>query len=178
MENNKSNIIINKTTNEIKNASIYISDVIESPNNYTHEFDTIRNACPNTNINIYINSFGGNLWTGIQFIHAINSSNANIINGVIDGRCHSAASLIFLACDNYIVNPFASMLCHFYTKGMYGKGNEMIEEIEHDKKYFPSMVKSVYKGFLTNSELNNLIKGKDYWFDAKEIIKRLKNRRK
>jgi hypothetical protein len=61
---------------------------------------------------------------------------------------------------------------------VYGKGNEITDTVEHDKKYYPSMMKSVYKGFLTNSELNNLIKGKDYWFDAKEIVKRLKNRRK
>ena len=152
---------------------IYLLGSIKSPNYYMEVFNLIENASPHDVINIFINSPGGSLWAAMEFISVIMRSECHI-HASIEGEAHSAASLIFLACDTYSVPEFASMLCHYFSSGYSGKGGEISQWSQHLEKHYKNIFKDLYKNFLTEAELSEMVNGKDLWLTGNEIVKRLK----
>lgn len=79
-------------------SDIYISGEILSPESYIREFQQIRTATKDDIITLRLNTTGGRIDTAIQFIRAIQDSEATIIAS-IEGNCLSAGSMIFLKAD-------------------------------------------------------------------------------
>ena len=44
-----------------------------------------------------------------------------------------------------------------------------------DRKRVHKMVRDAYEGLLTDQEIDNVLKGQDYYFDAEELGERLEN---
>lgn len=152
---------------------IYI-DTITEPKDWVDELELIRNASENDMIKLYINSEGGSAYTAIQFLKAMAESDAHIIAS-IEGLCASAATFIFLAADEYELSPDAIMMCHNYSSGQIGKGNELYYQALAERKWSERLIGDHYKGFLTDEETQQLLEGKDFWFLSGEIVERLKN---
>lgn len=150
----------------------YLSGYIDESDNYVDIFNTIRNAGEHDIIKIYINSFGGNLFTAIQFLRAIGESNATIIASV-EGACMSAATMIFLAADHFEVTPHSMFMFHNYSGGTIGKGGEMIDQLLHERKWSEGLLNDVYGGFLTKDEIKSMLDNKDLWMDGEEVARRI-----
>lgn len=152
----------------------YLTGNIEAPENYVDWFDTIRHATENDIIKIYINSYGGDLYTAIQFIRVMGDSAGTIICSV-EGACMSAATLIFLCGHSYEVTPHSVFMFHNYSGGTFGKGGEMIDQLLHERKWSERLFNSVYKNFLTDEEVKAMLDNKDIWLDGDEVVKRIEN---
>ena len=153
----------------------YLSGEIESPENYVEWFQTIRHASEADIIKIYINSGGGSMDTAIQMLRALNETSATVVTSV-EGMCASAATMIFLQGDNFEVSEYSMFLFHTYSGGTIGKGGEMWEQIQHERKWSEHLLRNIYKDFLTEKEITSLLENKDIWMDGTEVIKRLKRR--
>lgn len=153
----------------------YISGTIEEPEDYIQWFDTIRHAEENDIVKLYINSYGGDLFTAIQFMRVLSETKASVIASV-EGSCMSAATMIFLCADSFEVTPHSVFMFHNYSGGTFGKGGEMIDQLQHERKWSQSLMNEIYEGFLTKEEINNMLDNKDYWMDGHEVLNRLKNR--
>jgi ATP-dependent protease ClpP protease subunit len=156
-----------------KRYDLYITGPIKEANIYLDMFDTIKKAESTDIVRIFFNSPGGDVWTAVQFIAAIHHSDANV-EGIIEGECHSAASLIFLCCNSFDVPQWASMLCHFYSVGCYGKAHEIDQWHKHVKPHIRNIFCDIYKGFFNQKELDRMANGEDFWLDGLAIAKRLK----
>lgn len=150
----------------------YLSGPIGDPEDYVDWFYTISSARETDVIRIHINSPGGSLFTTVQFLQVLGDTKARIIMNVA-GACMSAATLIFLSGDEYLVNEHSVFLFHNYSGGVIGKGGEMYHSVVHERKWTEQIMRSAYKDFLTEEELTNLIEDKDVWMDAKTVISRL-----
>lgn len=157
--------------------TFYISGVIKEAENYIDMIHIIRNASPADQVVIHINSVGGVLDTALQITGAMIESEASITCSV-EGSCMSAATLIFLAADNFQVNEHSIFMLHNYSSGAYGKGGELFDQISHEKVWSTKLLNSVYAGFLTKKEIRSILDNKDIYMDAEEAIKRLKKRLK
>lgn len=153
----------------------YLSGEIEGPEDYVEWFQTIRHSSANDIIKIYINSGGGRLDTTIQLLRALNETEATIIASV-EGTCASAATMIFLQADSFEVSEYSMLMFHTYSGGAIGKGGEMWEQLQHERKWSEHLLRSVYKDFLTEKEITSLLENKDIWMDGNEAIKRLTSR--
>ena len=153
----------------------YISGFIEEPENYIQMFDTIRHADETDIVKFYINSCGGDLFTAIQFMRVISESNATVIASV-EGACMSAATMIFLCADQFEVTPHSIFMFHNYSGGTIGKGGEMIDQLQHERKWSKSLMKEIYSNFLTEDEIEHMLDNKDYWMDGNEVVERLNKR--
>lgn len=111
-----SGIIPRKVTSSL--YEFYLSGEITSPDNYVEWFNTIRHAQEDDTIKIYINSGGGDLFTGIQFLRVLSETEALVIVSV-EGLCASAATLVFLAADVFEISPHSSFLFHNYSSGVW-----------------------------------------------------------
>lgn len=171
--------VINSWIREPKAVSnlyeFYICGEIESPECYIDMFDIIRHSRPNDTIKIYVNSFGGDLFSGIQFLRVLAEAEAEVIVS-IEGAAMSAATLLFLAADSVEITPNSSIMIHNYSSGAFGKGNELHLQIQHERKWSEALFQQVYEDFLTKEEIRAVLDGKDLWMDSEETMLRLQER--
>lgn len=153
----------------------YLSGEIVSADNYIEWFDTIRHAGEGDVVKIYINSPGGDLFTAIQFMRVLAETEATVIASV-EGACMSAATMIFLCAEQFEVTPHSMFMFHNYSGGTFGKGGEMIDQLQHERKWSEGLLREVYADFLTEDEITSILDNKDIWLDGKEILSRLTNK--
>lgn len=153
----------------------YLTGEIGSPDEYVEWFDAIRHASETDAIKIYINSFGGDLFTAIQFLRVLSDTPATVICSV-EGACMSAATMIFLCADHFEVTPHSIFMFHNYSGGVGGKGGEMIDQLQHERKWSERLMKEIYKDFMTNDEIKAMLDNKDIWMDGEEVVRRLQVR--
>ena len=150
----------------------YLVGDISEPSDYLEWFDTIRHAGETDIIKIYINSEGGDLFTAIQFLRVLSDTPATIICSV-EGACMSAATLIFMCGQQFEVTPHSIFMFHNYSGGAMGKGGEMIDQLQHERRWSERLMKEVYKDFLSLEEIKSMLDNKDIWMDGEEVVKRV-----
>lgn len=160
-------------TVEVNQHSVYMSDAIQSPNEYIELIHALRSAGPNDEFVIYLNTEGGRVDAGLQIINAMNDSEAHIIT-VLDPQAYSMGAIMFLASDEHVVPDNAQLMFHNYSSGLLGKGNEQLAEVKFASRTFEKLFTSVCTPFLSREEIGNIMNGQDLWLDAEEIRKRLK----
>jgi ATP-dependent protease ClpP protease subunit len=152
---------------------IYINNYISAPHEYVDLLYILMFASEADDIHIHINSGGGYCSTTTQIINAMASCKAHIICHA-EGHVASCATWIFLAGDSFIIENDIEFMCHYYSGGMVGKGNEIEADAKFSKKYWHKKFETIYKGFMTDEEIKQLIDGKDFYFNEKQVAKRLK----
>lgn len=153
----------------------YLNGEIESSENYIQWFDTMRHASENDVIKIYINSPGGDVFTAIQFMRTLQETDASVVMS-IEGICASAATMIMLCGNSFEISDHSMFMIHNYSGGTFGKGGEMLDQLQHERKWSEKLLREVYKDFLTDTEITSVLDNRDIWMDGDEVIKRLKAR--
>ena len=179
----ESNKPINQQTNNAYERPVarifdfYLSGDIKEARDYQDWTQIMRTATENGAIVIHINSPGGEMFSAIQIMRAMAESPATIIASV-EGMCMSAATLIFLSAEVCEISDHSHFMFHTYSSGNWGKGHEQLEQTLADDKWARNLFTSVYKHFLTATEITDVVKGRDLWMDSKEVSKRLEARNK
>lgn len=155
----------------------YITGQIKEPSEYTEWFDTIRHSGETDFIILYINSVGGNLFTALQFLSVLNDSEATVVVQV-EGACMSAATMIMLAGDKFILSPHSMFMYHNYSGAAVGKGGEMYDNIMFERKWSKDFLHEVYQEFLTKKEIDAILNNKDLWLTTNEVADRLRKKAK
>lgn len=153
----------------------YVSGPISSPEDYIEDFNVIRHLGPDDVVKIYLNSCGGYLSTAIQYMRVLSETEALVVVSV-EGDCMSAATMIFLAADQYEITPHSSFMIHNYSGGTGGKGHEMYGQVQYERKWSEKLLREVYEYFLTDAEINAVLDGKDLWMDVDELVLRMEKR--
>lgn len=140
---------------------------------YRGVFQVLEDAGEGDLVRIKINNGGGSLTTALHFATLIRECAATVVAEILC-ECHSAASVIALACDEWEVGPWAHMLVHTAEYGTgIAKAPDIEQHVAFSKKQLTRVLKEVYDGFLTASEINKVIKGDQLYFDNFEIAKKL-----
>ena len=155
----------------------YIVGTISEATAYTEWFNQIRHAPSSDAIKIYINSTGGDLWAAIQWMRVLKECQATVSVSV-EGACMSAATIVFLMCDNFEISPHSMFMFHNYSGGAVGKGGEMIDQIKHERKWSEKLLLDIYKNFLNKNEVEAILNNKDIWMTGEEVVTRLNFRKK
>ena len=118
-------------------------------------------------INLYIQSGGGELFAGISSMNYIENMTVQV-NTIIDGFVASAASLIVLGGHTVYMQKHATLLIHQMTTGFYGKFEEFMDEVHNSKKSM-KMITDIYKEKtkIPHIKLEKLMK-KDIYLNANE----------
>lgn len=150
----------------------YLSGYIDIPSSYVKMIHEISTSPSNETIIIHLNTAGGDLSTGIQLINAMKFSEAHIVCS-LEGEAYSLGSLIFLAADEFLVHDNSTMMIHNFSGGIYGKGNEQVQQLEATIKWFDALARDYYLPFITEKELSNILKGEDLWLQTVDVRSRL-----
>jgi ATP-dependent Clp protease protease subunit len=168
---------------EVKLMKIKIKGVIIS-NDYKWIYDwfEIDSTCPkdiekqlektndNEEIELEINSPGGDVYAGSEIYTALMQYTGNIIAKVV-GIAASAASVIAMAADKILISPTAQIMIHNVWSWAEGDYRTM----EHEAGVLKGWNKSIANAYMlktgmSQTELLNLM-NKTTWLTAQEAVK-------
>ena len=120
-------------------------------------------------INLHINSYGGSLFAGLATVDTIRGLHADV-HSIIDGAAASAATIISTTCATRSIGKYSKMLIHQLSSGMYGKYNELEDDMENNK-HLMDTIKQIYKEHtqVPMKKLSEILKH-DLWFDSKTCL--------
>jgi len=154
---------------------VFLDEPLEESNQYRDLISLLVNSNEGDVINLFINSPGGLLDTALGIIESIKISRAYVV-GIINGACHSAASILVMYCDEVVVLDNAYMMIHTASFGSSGMTNNVKNHTDFTVKQVEILLDNTYSGFLNKKELENIKQGIELWFDAEDIKNRLNDR--
>lgn len=158
---------------EVTGYGMRFDDIVTSPNYYRFEIEALQVATENTPVDVTVNTDGGSLATGIEMVNEIINCKAKV-TGILRSSCHSCGSIIFLACDEHEVGLSSEMLLHSGSGGSVGTPSQTVQRAESYKRQVRSLFETVYKGFLSQEEIDLMIEhDKEFIFCSEEIKERL-----
>lgn len=152
--------------------TVHLTDIVE-PDFYRDLFYQLENCSENDVFEIVLNTYGGQEDTAIQLYNAIISSPATVV-GRVSGYCCSAGTIILLGCHTWVVPPNSKLMVHSSSGGTTGKSHETQAMVEFETVWLKDFFRDVYKGFLTDKEITEVLAGKDMWLTGADVVKRLK----
>ena len=150
--------------------SLYLSEFSEKNVEISTILNELRNADEEDIIKIFINSPGGCVAEGRALINTLSYVGCDIHTELIS-HGYSMGALLFCVGGRRVIYENSSIMFHNYSAGVYGKGHEIEQHVTHLSKNLESFFKSVTIG-LSDKEIQELLDGKDFWFDAKEMCQR------
>lgn len=163
---------VSQTTSSYNAFDIYLDEEIKDPTYYRHAFQVLRSAQRGDLVRLYISSHGGNLNSALIFKNCIEACEADVI-AIIEAEAYSAASLIALSCPGIEVKPYATMMLHSASFGSGGSVQNVRDHVEFTGRHAESLMEEVYADFISPEEMEDLRKGRELWFDYKQIGERL-----
>ena len=145
------------------------SDVVITE--FKEELDRLGNI---KNLNMYINSPGGDVFAASTMISILNrlKQNCTTINAYVDGLSASAASFLMMVADNINLYKNSVVMVHKPMSIAIGNANDMQKTIDALNKIEDSVMMPMYMGKAKVSE--NKIKGlinAETWLNASDMDK-------
>jgi ATP-dependent protease ClpP protease subunit len=157
-----------------KSYSIFLSGSIGYEQDYIAEINLLRNIVQEGDeVTIFINSGGGNVYTGWQITNAM-ADCVVPVRTVLDGSCMSMAAIIFLCGDQVAINRGGLFMLHDVSHSNYGKqGGEVKPYIEGLERQIVEHYANVLKSFLSEEEYQLMMNGTDLYFTPGEVNDRI-----
>ncbi len=157
-----------------KRYRVYIGKFSEKNKGLHPIFDELKKAQQGDSLELVINSPGGALQEGMLFYNIIQQKFYNKVTTFLDNYGFSMGALLFCMGNKRVIYPYSQLMFHTYSHGANGKGNSVKARLKYSRKIIESFLEEliVEKGFLTKKEYQDMLIGKDFWMDAKELCKR------
>lgn len=151
---------------------VYLSTGFVEAAAYDDLCHELRQMGETDTVTMYINSEGGDMSGGTALILAMRDCPATI-KTVLHPFAMSMATLVFLSGDEFEVPTFGQLMLHHYSGGLEGKGPELLAEVTATVGWFECFFREICDGFLSELEIHEVLKGKDLWLQADDILQRL-----
>ena len=155
--------------------TIFIDEVLVEPADWRQELDLIRTAGPDDVFHFQINSCGGNIAVLVAFLTAMKASVAHFV-GYLNYEACSAASVLLLECDNWVIAEDGMFMIHNSSTGYGGKSNNLTDYALFNDDHSRKLLTKYYEDFLTPEEMEDVLKGVELWLSGEELVKRLNAR--
>lgn len=125
-----------------------------------------------SDIDVHINSVGGDVFTGIAIYNALRASKANI-RIYVDGLAASIAGVIALCGKPLYMSQYARLMLHKVSGGAYGSARELrqtAELIEGLEDSLAEMISGRIKMTKEEVHAKYFADGEDHWLTAREAL--------
>ena len=157
-----------------KKYTLYVERFKELKRGLHSVFNELRHSGKEDILELRINSGGGSVNEGIQFYNLMRERFHKRTHAYLDNHGYSMGALLFCMADRRVIYPYSDLMFHNYGHGAMGKGGEVKARVKHVDKLLQTFFKDmiVAQGFLSEKEFHDMVIGKDFWMDAKEMCKR------
>lgn len=151
---------------------IYFYNQIVEPHKYIKIINDIKSLGAWDEIHLHFSCYGGSLDTTFAILSALQMTAAKKI-AFLDSNACSAAALLFLTADNWVVPAQSYLMFHTFTAGYFGKSPEIDANFNFATSFYKTQFQKIFVPFMTEEEFRLMMDGKDYWFGSDEVLKRL-----
>lgn len=155
--------------------NIYLFGLIEEATQFISAIEVMQQASEQDVVIVHLSTDGGSLDATDSFITAMHECAAKVVVKA-SGGVHSAGTKILLACDEFYLSDNFNALIHNGSCGAGGKTSDFRAQSKHTLAYMDRVMHETYEGFMTEEEIQQLIDGKDFWFDGDEFLERSERR--
>src|SRR5690554_1535368 len=155
--------------------NLYLHGEIGGPDDFMEHFAVYKMANEGDIVRLYINSQGGSLATGMEYIRHMRECEAKII-AVLGVEVASMASAIALEADEIELDELSTLLIHSISYGAGGPESSVYSQALFNNKLNERWIRSTYEGFLEEDEFADVFKGVDIMLDADQIKDRWNKR--
>lgn len=149
---------------------------IETTEDFLYVIEVLEIAKEEDIVELHIDSGGGSLDAGITLIHAMQKCAAPI-HVVMSGTCASLATMLMFYADSWEAAEFTSFLFH---EAIVGTPSETMSAnraySEHVYSTCEELLRTVYKGFFTEEEFEDLLNGKQFFMSSQDVVERFQKR--
>ena len=120
-------------------------------------------------IKLHINSYGGSVFAGLAALDYIKNSKVPV-HTIIDGCAASAATLMSCVGAHRMIHRNSCMLVHQLSGAMWGKFQEMEDNMENSKMLMDK-IKKIYNEHtkIPKREMDKILKH-DLWWEAEKCL--------
>jgi len=151
---------------------LYINDFSAVGPELYNIYNTLLDAGQYDNLEVRINSHGGNISELQAFYNIITNYFQERTTTILDPKGYSCGALMFCLGDIRIVHKHSEIMFHDFSGGTVGSGSEMVEQLTHTVKYIRGLMRDIMSPFLTPEEIELLCQGKTYWYDSLQMLER------
>ena len=168
---------ISVDTDEVHTYTLRIWGTLEDPEDYIEEAEVISRATEDDEIIIDLNTCGGNPEVADVLVRELLTTKAHTICKV--NSVASAGTDIALACKEWRISDRAEFMLHnLSVSELDGKINDLEAYTSFQSRKGRELAYRIYKGFLTDEEIAQLLVGKEFWFDATQTKERYEHWKK
>lgn len=152
---------------------IRIARPITEIDDFEEEIMALEEATEHDVVFVQLSSPGGSLETCDFICRRMNECAAPIIVE-IGMTCASAASAMMLQATDWVIDDSSTAMIHAcsYSPG-WGKEFDVRMSVSYTERLNREWIERTYSGFLTESELQQVLDGKDLYFFADDLRERL-----
>ena len=161
-------------TRQVCEYNIRLARQITDPDHFYEEFQVLKQATEDDIVTMDVVSPGGSLDTCVLFTRAMRKCAAPIM-AYIGPTCASAAGAIALNADGWEIDEMSSLMVHTGSFGVGGKTRDVVNHALHQQKMVERFVNLTYSGFLTEEEIEQVLNGKEFYFEGDDLAQRLEN---
>lgn len=152
---------------------VNLTDDFDLPRSFDEVVALLANATEDDEITWNIVSSGGYINSLEMLLSWKEMCQAKQVH-VLTSEAASAATAFFLSpADQYLVFDTASFMIHESNYGSGGTASNVRRHTEHVDKKNSKFVRNTYKGFLSEEEIEDVLKGVEIYLDADAIRERL-----
>lgn len=155
--------------------TVHFSQEFEHPSYYDEVVTLLMQAEEGDRVNFMINNFGGRVDALNAILNSLSMTRAEV-TGFLLGQGCSCASVLLLACHNFVVGNNTTLMIHEQSFWVGGKASETKKQHSHYQAGNDRFIREAYSGFLTKDEIEACLRGEDFYFEDYEIKERLEKR--
>ena len=156
-------------SNAKNNYDLYVREFDDAEHGHNMILNKLSQLEEKDTLNIHISSNGGVVSLLVSYINILQKTTATVNAYLNYGN--SCGALLFGACENRYIYSHSSLMYHTFSNNMYGKSQEMQSNLLCNMKIIHKIMSNFYLG-INEKEFSQLQDGKDFWFDADEMIDR------
>lgn len=180
VENSELDIIsVKDTRHSLYKKSFNYTNYTLNINSFDHEegeleniFADLNDANEGDSIQIFIASVGGFADELNRFTNIIRTKFYGNVTTVLNPFGYSCGAMLFLIGNSRVIYENSSIMFHSVSFGVSGKHSDVKTQFDFSNKYWNEYMKSLLNPYLTKKEIELLIDGVEFWFDAYEMCKR------
>lgn len=166
------------TTKEVHHKyDVYLSTSFDSPESYWKLYQLLDKAKATDSVTFYLNSYGGRVDAGIQFISKLKNTKAKT-KTIVEAPSYSMGAIFPFLTDSFEMRPHTFLMFHDASGFKMGKMNEMELSVTTFNSLFKDILKKHCSSVLTAKEITSITHGRDLYLTDVEVNERLKKGKK
>ena len=151
---------------------LYINDFSAVGPELYNIYNTLLDAGQYDNLEVRINSNGGNISELQAFHNIITNYFQERTTTILDPKGFSCGALMFSLGDVRIVHKHSEIMFHDFSSGVIGSGSEMVDQLAHTIKFVRNLMRDIMAPFFTSEEIELMFNGKTYWYDSLQMLEK------